>query len=94
MIAAGGGIEIPAQRRLHRRRSGHHRQQRHHREPGRSYGDRVDGMPPCPGLFDGYCPFAAAYGAGIDSWGSLTVINSTVSGNWAGSASGVVDLGQ
>ena len=51
----------------------------------------VDGVP-CPGLFDGYCPFAAAYGGGIDSWGSLTVINSTVSGNLAGSASGLSTL--
>ena len=51
----------------------------------------VDGVL-CPGLFDGYCPFAAAYGGGIDSWGGLTVINSTVSGNLAGSASGLSTL--
>jgi len=51
----------------------------------------VDGIP-CPGRFDGFCPFAAAYGGGIDSWGSLTVINSTVSGNLAGSASGLSTL--
>jgi hypothetical protein len=90
VIAAGGGIEIPPNADF----------------TGGAVvtiansviaGNRVaptatdDGVP-CPGLFDGYCPFAAAYGGGIDSWGSLTVINTTVSGNLAGSASGLSTL--
>jgi hypothetical protein len=33
----------------------------------------------CPG--GGQCPFAAAKGGGIDSWGSLTLTNTTVSDN-------------
>jgi hypothetical protein len=36
--------------------------------------------PPCPG---GPCPFAWARGGGIDNWGRLTLVNSTVSGNSA-----------
>lgn len=39
----------------------------------------------CP---DGPCPFARAAGGGIDSWGSLTLNDSVVSGNRVGSASG------
>lgn len=34
--------------------------------------------PPCPG---GPCPFAAAFGGGIDSWGTLTLIDSSVRNN-------------
>jgi hypothetical protein len=45
--------------------------------------------PPCP---NGPCPFALASGAGIDSWGSLTLISTSVSGNLAGAASGLSDL--
>ena len=90
VIAAGGGIEIPPNADF----------------TGGAVvtiansviaGNRVaptatlDGVP-CPGLFDGYCPFAAAYGGGIDSWGSLTVINCTVSGNLVGSASALSTL--
>lgn len=45
--------------------------------------------PPCP---TGPCPFALAAGGGIDSWGTLTLENTTVSGNRVGSASGVSDL--
>jgi hypothetical protein len=51
----------------------------------------------CPGLFpglfpDGDCPFAAAFGGGIDSSGNLTVTNTTVSDNLVGTASGLSDL--
>ena len=45
--------------------------------------------PPCPG---GPCPFALAAGGGIDSWGTLTVENTTVSNNRVGSASGLSTL--
>ena len=44
----------------------------------------IDSGIPCPG-FDGQCPFAAAFGGGIDTWGSLTLDNSTVSDNTVGS---------
>jgi hypothetical protein len=57
----------------------------------------VDSGLPCPGLFpglfpDGDCPFAGAFGAGIDSWGNLTVTHTTVSDNLAGAASGLSAL--
>lgn len=45
--------------------------------------------PPCP---DGPCPFALASGGGIDSWGTLTLVNTTVSKNLVGAASGLSDL--
>ena len=45
--------------------------------------------PPCP---SGPCPAAAAGGGGIDNWGELTVIASTVSGNRVGAASGLSDI--
>ncbi len=45
--------------------------------------------PPCPG---GPCPFALAAGGGIDNWGTLTLENTTVSGNRVGSASGLSEL--
>jgi hypothetical protein len=37
--------------------------------------------PPCPGGVK--CPFAAAVGAGIDSWGTLTLVHSAVRDNLA-----------
>jgi hypothetical protein len=43
--------------------------------------------PPCPG--DVSCPFAQAGGGGIDSWGALTLTNTTVSDNRVGSATGL-----
>jgi hypothetical protein len=43
--------------------------------------------PPCPG--GGNCPFAGAFGGGIDSWGTLSLANTTVSDNRVGSASGL-----
>ena len=42
--------------------------------------DWGDGGPVCP---DGPCPFAGAFGGGIDSWGDLTLRRTTVSGNQA-----------
>jgi hypothetical protein len=45
--------------------------------------------PPCPG---GPCPFAFAGGGGIDSWGTLTLANTTISNNRVGSASGLSTL--
>ena len=46
----------------------------------------VDSGIPCPGFSDGECPYAAALGGGINSWGVLTILDSTVSDNSAGSA--------
>jgi hypothetical protein len=52
--------------------------------------DTVPGDVLCP---DGdRCPFAFAGGGGIDSWGTLTVSNTTVSDNRVGSASGLSTL--
>jgi hypothetical protein len=45
--------------------------------------------PPCPG---GPCPFAFAGGGGIDTWGTLTLANTTISNNRVGSASGLSTL--
>jgi hypothetical protein len=85
VLAAGGGIEIPY--------TAH--------GPGATLiltdsvvtGNRVapsttvpSGLP-CPGAVD--CPFASAAGGGIDSWGVLTLVNTTVSHNLVGSASGL-----
>jgi hypothetical protein len=44
---------------------------------------------PCPG---GDCPFALASGGGIDSWGTLTLENTTVRDNRVGTASGLTTL--
>jgi hypothetical protein len=45
--------------------------------------------PPCP---TGPCPFAFAGGGGVDSWGALTLANTTISHNRVGSASGLSAL--
>ncbi|HYC06803.1 MAG TPA: hypothetical protein VEG29_02670 [Candidatus Binatia bacterium] len=45
--------------------------------------------PPCP---SGPCPFAAAWGGGIDTWGDLTLTRSAVSHNSVGSATGLSDI--
>jgi len=43
----------------------------------------------CPGSFPrGQCPFAPAWGGGIDSWGNLTLIRTAVTRNSAGAAPG------
>ena len=47
---------------------------------------------PCPGFSDGQCPFASAVGGGIDSWGQLTLVNTTVSRNTLGAAAGLPPL--
>lgn len=52
--------------------------------------DTVPSGLPCPGGID--CPFAFAGGGGIDSWGTLTLIDSTVRNNSVGSASGLSTL--
>jgi hypothetical protein len=43
----------------------------------------------CP---SGVCRFARAAGGGIDNWGTLTLMNSTVSDNRVGTAAGVSDV--
>ena len=45
--------------------------------------------PPCP---NGPCPFAFAGGGGVDSWGTLTLVNTTISNNRVGSGSGLSTL--
>lgn len=46
--------------------------------------------PPCP---DGNpCPFAGAFGGGIDNWGTLTLENTTVSNNRIGTAAGLSNV--
>ncbi len=47
---------------------------------------------PCPGFPGDQCPFGAAVGGGIDSWGDLTLVNSTVSRNTVGAAAGLPPL--
>jgi hypothetical protein len=43
----------------------------------------------CPGSFPkGQCPLAPAFGGGIDSWGALTLIRTSVTRNSAGAAPG------
>jgi hypothetical protein len=51
--------------------------------------DTVPFGPPCP---SGACPFAFAGGGGIDSWGTLTLADTTISNNRVGSASGLSTL--
>jgi hypothetical protein len=44
----------------------------------------------CPGHFPkGQCPFAPAWGGGIDTWGSLTLVDSAVTGNGVGAVAGL-----
>ena len=44
----------------------------------------------CPGHFPkGQCPFAPAWGGGIDSWGVLTLVHSAVTANSVGAAHGL-----
>ena len=45
---------------------------------------------PCPAGFPhGQCPFAPAWGGGIDSWGALTLVRTAVTGNSAGGRPGI-----
>ena len=46
---------------------------------------------PCPGGED--CPFAIGAGGGVDTWGDLTVVDSTIEGNQAGGTSAGSDAG-
>jgi hypothetical protein len=46
--------------------------------------------PPCP---TGPCPFAGAFGGGIDTWGALTVSSSVLSGNAAAGVASDADGG-
>ncbi len=46
--------------------------------------------PPCPGNVN--CPYAEADGGGIDDWGMLTLVHTTVSDNLVGSVSGLSTL--
>ncbi len=50
--------------------------------------DTVPSGAPCPG---GSCPYAYAAGGGIDSSGTLTLVNTTVSHNLVGAATGLSD---
>lgn len=45
--------------------------------------DQEEFWPHCP---DGFCPFAGAFGGGVQNWGDLTLVRSTVSRNTAGGA--------
>ena len=49
-----------------------------------------DSGPACPG---GPCPFAGGFGAGIDSWGTLTLTRSVVRGNTVGGVASDADGG-
>jgi hypothetical protein len=88
VIAAGGGIEIPPNADFS---GGATVTISHSVITGNRVAptDTVPFGPPCPG---GPCPFAGAWGGGIDSWGTLTLANSTVSDNRVGSASGLSSI--
>ena len=89
VFAAGGGIEVPPGADF---------------SPGATVtiantvitGNRVGPTsvlplgPPCP---SGPCPFAGAFGGGIDTWGDLTLSNSVVSNNSAGGVASDADGG-
>jgi hypothetical protein len=90
VVAAGGGVEIPPQAVptdglpvngatvtiSDSVITGNHA------DPVRAVPDGI----PCPGK---PCPIAWAFGGGIDSWGSLTLVNTTVSNNTVGAAAGL-----
>ena len=89
VFAAGGGIEVPPAANF---------------DPGATVtitnsavtGNRVAPTatvpfgPPCP---SGPCPFAGAFGGGIDTWGSLSISTSVVSGNTAAGVASDADGG-
>ena len=87
--AAGGGIEIPP--------GADHRAGATVTVSGSvitgNYADPRAAVPSgftCPGHFPkGQCPFAPAWGGGIDTWGNLTLVHSAVTGNGAGAAAGL-----
>ena len=52
--------------------------------------DTVPFGPPCPG---GHCPFSLAEGGGIDNWGDLSLVRTTVSHNTAAGVASDADGG-
>lgn len=87
--AAGGGIEIPP--------GAHHTAGATVTISGSvitgNYADPRATVPSgftCPGHFPkGQCPFAPAWGGGIDTWGHLTLAHSAVTGNGVGAVAGL-----
>jgi hypothetical protein len=90
-LAAGGGVEIPPDASM---LSGatvtisNSMITGNHVDPSATVPSGI----PCPGFSDGQCPFASAVGGGIDSWGQLTLVNTTVSRNTLGAAAGLPPL--
>jgi hypothetical protein len=92
--AAGGGIEIPPAAHLSTGATvtisdsvitGNHADPR----------ATVPSGITCPARYHfpkGQCPFAGAFGGGIDSWGQLTLTHSAVTGNTAGAAPGQPEI--
>src|SRR2546422_3183663 len=60
--------------------------------PTDTVGPRPEQLPFWPICPTGPCPFAGAFGGGIDNWGTLTLTNSTVSNNRVGTAAGLSDV--
>jgi hypothetical protein len=60
--------------------------------PTDTVGPRPEQLPFWPICPTGPCPFAGAFGGGIDNWGTLTITNSTVSNNRVGTAAGLSDV--
>jgi hypothetical protein len=92
VIAAGGGIEIPPNADfsggatvtvMNSVITGNRV------APTATVGPTPDQEPFWPVCPTGFCPFAGASGGGIDSWGTLTLVGTTVSNNRVGSASGL-----
>jgi hypothetical protein len=86
VVALGGGIDIPpaADYALGATVTIRHSIITNNRvAPTRS----VPVGPPCPGGKP--CPYAGAGGGGIDSWGSLTLVDTLVTGNRIGTPSGL-----
>ncbi len=86
VVAAGGGIEIPPGKKFgpgatmtirHSVIAGNRAAPTHSLPLG----------PKCPGR--PHCPFAMAIGGGIDSWGNLRLVRTTVRRNRVGHASGL-----
>ena len=90
VIAFGGGVEIPPKRRLQRRRGRHDREQRDHRQPRRPDTDRAVGPHDLPGRL---LPVrVGCRRRRSTAWGNLTLIDTMVSHNRAGAASGPASL--
>lgn len=90
VIALGGGIEITPNADW---TGGAKVTIRHSEITGNSVAptDTLPFGPPCPGGV--YCEFAWAKGGGIDNWGSLSLVDTTVSDNTAGGAASDADGG-